>query len=179
MANVGTEEYSLWVVPPEPVHGRVAGIISGLAEKYGAPSFEPHMTLLGDISTGRRGATKKASELADSLRPFSVRLTDIGCLDTHFRCMFIRAEETPRLMAANERARELFGRQSGQKFMPLISILYGDFPPAMKERIIDEIGVRDGFNAEFKVRSMHLVYSSKKIPINKWRRIKEYTLKAR
>ena len=168
-------EYSLWIVPSSDVKQRFSGMIDDLAGRYEAPKFEPHMTLLGDLKGNEEGLLNKAYEIAGAISPFRIRMTEIDYLDAYFRCLFIRAEETGPLMEANEKAREVFGRQTSPKFMPHISIMYGEYPNELKERIIGELGREQ--NIEFDVESICFVYSSKNIPINEWRVIKEFSLK--
>lgn len=44
-----TKNYSLWLNTPEPLYTSLYNVIKDTASKYGGPSFEPHVTLLGSI----------------------------------------------------------------------------------------------------------------------------------
>jgi 2'-5' RNA ligase len=167
-------QYTLWVVPPGEVYEKLAALILQLSRRYNAPKFEPHLTLLGDIEATEEGMLEKSQQLAESLNPFRVHLAKVGQLDDFFRCVFLRAEETPALMAANAEVRKMFGRQADPGFMPHVSLLYGHYPAEIKEKAIAQIG--GGFDIEFDVNSIHLVYSSANIPINDWNVIKEFPL---
>lgn len=165
-------EYTIWFMPRGELYDELAQIISRLSREYGAPLFEPHITLLGDIVETEKKIMSKTAELASLLKPFPVSFTELGSLDEYFRCVFVRAKETDDIMAANANAREIFDRQQDPSFMPHLSLLYGEFPSEIKEQIIAKIGKE--FSRTFQVQSLHVVASSKNIDPKNWKVLKEY-----
>ncbi|MBI4019941.1 MAG: hypothetical protein HY367_01300 [Candidatus Aenigmarchaeota archaeon] len=172
---MGEQEYSLWLRPEGKAHERLSGLISDLAEQYNAPRFEPHVTLLGDIAGSYGDTRARAIPLAGMIRPYSIRLTEIGCGDTFFKCVFIRAEQARPVMEANAMARKAFNRVNDPPYMPHLSILYGSYRQETKEEIIRQIG--GTFNMEFGVKSICLVSSSDSTPIEEWRVMGEFKLR--
>ena len=160
-------------MPEGDVYKKLADLINKLSEKYSAPYFEPHVTLLHTLVMPEKEIIAKSSHLATLIHPFEIKLTKFDHFDEYFRCLFIRVKETKEVIDANMKAREAFIRQSDPKFLPHLSLLYGNFPSKIKEEIIGEIGRE--FNETFEVKSIHLFSSEE--DIDKWHRIKEFHLK--
>jgi 2'-5' RNA ligase len=167
-----TEKYSLWFMPKGDIYKKLTDLIFQLSEKYSAPYFEPHVTLLHNLVMPEKEIIAKVSQLAVVIHPFEIKLTKADYLEQYFRCLFIRVKETKEVIDANIKAKEAFVRQSDPKFMPHLSLLYGNFLPKIKEEIIGEIGRE--FNEGFEVKSIHLFSSEE--DISQWHRIKEFYL---
>jgi 2'-5' RNA ligase len=168
----GTNEYSLWIVPPENISERLAEVISRLSQHYSTPYFEPHVTLLGDVMLPEAEVSLKTAQLASLIRPFRLQLTTVSYLSEYFRCLFINVKETEELIEANHKARTLFKREHDPKFRPHLSLMYGSFPLQTKEEIISEIG--DEFQMAFEVKSIYVVLSSSNIAPESWRKLRQF-----
>jgi 2'-5' RNA ligase len=166
-------KYSLWFMPEGNIYQKLSDLISQLSKKYSAPYFEPHITILHSLAMPEEEMIKKTSELAIRIHPFRIELTTTDYLDEYFRCFFVRAGKTVELINANLKAREIFNRKSDPKYMPHLSLLYGNFPSKIKEEIIEEIGRE--FDESFEIKSIHLFSSEE--DIGKWHRIKEFYLR--
>jgi 2'-5' RNA ligase len=145
-------------MPTGEVYARLEKMISDLSKKYSSPRFAPHVTLLGELTGSYREIEMRASRLSVNLRPHAIKLTKLEYFDEYFRSLFIRVEETDEIIEANLRAREIFNRQRDLKYMPHLSILYGDFPSATKDKIIGKIGRECPLS--FEVNCLHLVETS-------------------
>jgi len=165
--------YSLWLMPTGDVYVRLAEIISHLSKEYNTPQFEPHITLIGEIEGSEQEIMSKTKQLLSATNQFPINLTQVDYLNQYFRCLFLRADETVGLMDANKRAREIFSRQYDPKFMPHLSLMYGDFTLELKEQIIRETG--RNFNINFNVPSVHL-FSTNGEPKD-WYRVTEFPFK--
>jgi len=168
-----TPSYSIWLMPTGEVRQRLAGTIFDLSREYAAPAFEPHVTLAGGIVGPAREVASKMMELARRIPPFTVRLSAVDGLDEYFRCLFVRVATTHPIMTANKTAREVFRLAKQPAFMPHLSLLYGNLPASVKQRIIASLGGR--FRLEFKARSLHL-YLIKGAP-QEWRRVAPFGLR--
>lgn len=164
--------YSIWLMPTGDVHARLFALMRELAKDYSTPVFEPHVTLIGGLLDPEGEMLSKMSRLARLLRPFSVRLGGVAHLDGFFTCLFIRVEETQELLAANREAREIFDRSHDPKFVPHLSLMYGNLSRDIKTRIISQIGSE--FHMSFEARSLHPFRTSG--PVESWRRIHEFRL---
>ena len=167
------ERHSLWLMSESEVYNKLGHLISTLSDRYGTPDFLPHVTLIGQAVGPEDEILSKTSDLASSINPYEISLNKVDCLNEFFRSLFVRAEETKEVIAANERAREIFGRRDDASYMPHLSLLYGDFPAETKEEIISDIG--NCFDISFEVKSIHL-FSTAGEPKD-WHRVGEFPLR--
>lgn len=167
------EGYSIWLIPTDEIYQKLAEIISQLSDKYSAPNFEPHLTLIGDLRGSEEEIISKTSKLADLLKPFEIKLKKADYLDEYFRCLFIRAEKTRELIQASDVAREIFNRKSDPDYMPHLSLMYGDINPEIKEKILANLGKE--FNLSFEIKSIHLFSTTGEV--KDWYKVKESPLK--
>lgn len=169
------QKYSIWLMPSGKVYNKLAKIISQLSEKYSSPHFEPHITLLGLTIGAEEEVITKTFQLAKILQPFEITFNKVDYSDEYFRILFIRVKETKDIMEANLKAREIFNRQGDPKYIPHLSLMYGNFSPEIKEKIIKDIGGK--FNIRLRVKSIHLFKLKTKGDPKSWCKIKEFVLK--
>ena len=172
---MSTATYSLWLMPIRDLYNKFATIVDTLSIKYASPKFEPHVTLLGSITTTEKEILEKTQKLARSIDSYTVNLTTVEYEDYYFRSLFVKAKKTPEVIDANRKAKEIFGMQTNQEYMPHLSLLYGDFSSTIKKEIIKKIGT--DFISIFEVKSIHLFEAHENLDISLWRRIKEFPLK--
>lgn len=168
-----TNTYSLWLKPTGNIYQELAKIIENLSDKYSAPIFEPHVTLIGRLTDSEDNIIKRILKFVNLIKPIKIKLTGIGYLNEYYRCLFLITEETQSLMNANLKAREIFGRIHDTKFLPHLSLLYGNFDSKLKEEILKSL--RGEFDIEFEARSIHLVFTGNKP--KDWHEIKRFLLK--
>ena len=172
--------YSIWLMPEGDVLDKFYKLIIKIGDEYNSPKYQPHVTLLGGlVGFTREEVISKASELAESIEPFTITLTEVtyptsypNDHEAYYRSLYILAERTEPLMKANELARKMFGRGGNPPFNPHLSIMYGPFPAGTKEEIISKVGRE--FNVGFEVNSIYL-WSDKGLP-HEWKLIKKIPL---
>lgn len=169
----GNVRYVLWFAPSGAVRARVRRLIQRLATYYGTAAFIPHVTLLGSIVGARDDLLARSESLAQRIPPFVIHLTRADMHDYFFEALFIHARHSPVLMRANRLAQSVFGKPGERKFMPHLSLLYGDLPLAAKKLMLDRIGRR--FNLAFEVRYVEL-WEIRGGP-KRWRRVKRIPLR--
>jgi 2'-5' RNA ligase len=169
----GGKGYSLWLMPRGDVSERLARTLHELSVRCAGPEFPPHVTLLGGITGQRQEVLRKSARLATHLRPFTIRLGVIDCLDEYFRCVLVRAVKTGPLLKAYQAACDGFGHRRAPAFMPHLSLVYGDLRRSLKEAIVAGLGQR--MDLTFKVWSLDL-YLTRGAP-SAWRRVARFGLK--
>jgi len=169
-------EYSIWILPPEAVFDKLDYVITQISKQYSTPYFEPHVTLLGNFTLPEEEMLSKTHQLTNFLKPFTLKLTTIDYLNEYFKSLFIRVEETEKLMEAHQEARTLFNRAHDPKFFPHLSLLYGNFSRETKENIISEIG--KDFQMAFEVKDIYLTVCSSNIAPKDWRKLAQFTFQA-
>lgn len=163
--------YTLWFVPKGQNYKRFSGLIKKLAKEYGGPIFEPHVTLLGDVIISEKEAIAKTRQLVSGQNPFKVGLVKIDYEDYFFRTLFVRAKVSKLLQDLHNRAKEIF-KVGTLPYMPHMSILYGNFPVEVKEKIIAEIGRNQ--KLQFDVSSVHLIKGGE---VWDWKEVGEFPFK--
>lgn len=127
-------QYSIWLIPPEPVYSKVQQVINSLAEKYQSPIIEPHITVLGKIEKDFPEIKENIVKLTRSLQPLHLKLGPISFSTTYYQSVFVRIESSAELLALNLRAKQIFERKN-DVYMPHASLLYGDHNMKFREKV--------------------------------------------
>ncbi|MEK6917205.1 MAG: hypothetical protein AABW92_05680 [Nanoarchaeota archaeon] len=165
-----TKGLSIWLMPEGEQYNRFSKIISDLSKKHNGPKFKPHLTLLGDIERDKEDVLNRANQLAQVVKPLVMKLDKVDYMDEYFKCVFVRAEEEYEFMKANDIARRFFYMES-QKFMPHISLLYGDYPEGVKKELVSKLNIKE----EMPVNNLYVVDNNGKP--EEWKIIKKIPLK--
>jgi len=165
--------YLIWLMPYGKVNGRLSKIINELSKKYNSPRFAPHVTLLGSFEGFENELFIKAKNLSNIIKPFEVELTKASYLNEFFRSLFILVKKDRRLVKNHESGRKLFNISENKKFMPHLSLIYGNFNVKTKKEMIKLIG--KNFNLKFKAKSIYLVHKNE-VDL-KWTVIQKFDLK--
>jgi 2'-5' RNA ligase len=166
------KSYSLWLMPTGEVYDRLNTLISQLSREYYTPYFKPHVTLIGEVLDSENEVISNIAHLTSVIHPYRIELGRVQYRNEYFRCLFLKAKETDEVMRANQEARKIFSRQSDLKYMPHLSLMYGDFTTQTKEEIIADIGRE--ISVGFDVDSIHL-FSTDGAPKD-WYRVKQFSL---
>ncbi len=137
--------HTLWFVPPPPAQETLNKIVRALSQKYQAPVFEPHLTLLDDIPITETAAVKKTRQLAGKITPFTVELAEVSASTTYDHCVFVRVKATAALLQANMGAKKIFAAEN-TPFTPHISLLYGNYPVDLRIKIAAAIKLPPQFS---------------------------------
>jgi hypothetical protein len=159
--------YHLWLKPEGPAYGALAQTIEGLARELGAPTFEPHITLLGYLDGTVHAHVSRTRLLAQQLNPFEIVLAEPAYQNEYFRCIFMTARQLPSIMRANALARAIFVSPD-EIYMPHVSLVYGIYPDTLKQEIIARLPV--AVRAAFTVSAVHLIGADSTNPKD-WREI--------
>ena len=150
-----SEKYSLWLRPFGDTAFSIQQRINKLSEKYGTPSFEPHVTLISGIRYGETELIQLTDTLAGALKPFDLLLTKAGYRDKFYQSLFVHIKKSDELMNAYNTALRLFDYEAEEEYIPHLSLLYGDLSQEEKERILSVMGRE--FHIRFGVHNLLLV----------------------
>ena len=135
-----TGHFALWLMPAGTARARLAQLIRELSHEWSGPRFDPHVTLLAGISGRRKEILRSCEQFAALQRPFEIQLTEAGFLDDTYRALFLHVAPSPALTDAMARARKIFHHRGDPAHFPHLSLLYGHYPPGIKQRIIEQKG---------------------------------------
>ena len=167
-----TTGYHIFLEPSGELGRELQTVVNELAETHGGPSFPPHVTLLARVEGA--DVHERTQALATSLEPFSLTLGPLDGEDEYFRAFYIRMEETAAVVAAHEKANALFGVEDARPYLPHISLLYGNIPDVLREKLIAETRYPKGTVLE--VSRLHL-YETQGATAS-WRKVGEFMLGA-
>ena len=133
--------HALWLLPEAAAFARLARLIDEVARAQGAPVFEPHVTLLAGIALEGEELLGRVRALALGLEPAAVVLAGARHRAEYYEALTLDVEGGD-LHGAHGRAAAAMEITPPPAYRPHLSLLYGDFPPAAKEAILDRIGRR-------------------------------------
>ncbi len=150
-------QYHLWLTPNGDSRNRLANLINTLSDQNRGPSFEPHITLLGEIEGEESILSEQVIELAKRLTPFVIHLQQPAFGDGYFRCVYFIVKETPEIREVHEEAKLILGKTPVSPFRPHVSLLYGLFPERVKREVIASLPV--DFPKTFLANELRLIRS--------------------
>ncbi len=154
------EIFSVWLMSKGEIADQLRALIVRLSLENSTPTFEPHVTLIGELNLPATMAVAMTKEMAPQIEPFDIRLNEVEHDDCYFRCVFIKADKTPELIKANSVARAVFRQNENEKYMPHLSLVYGDLDSQMRQKVIRSTGNK--MKIVFPVREICLYYTGGK-----------------
>ena len=166
---------SIWLLLSQQDEHWAQSLIDRLAEELGTPRFQPHLTLLGDVALPEQTLTAQLQTATAASATIQTRISGIEYLDEFFRTFFLRIEDHPAIRALHEQIHTGFGRHPEPRFMPHISLIYGELKPALKKnlyaRLEDVVAHRTVcFNR------VALVHAAKGLAIENWTLLETFAL---
>ncbi len=137
---MSAKHYALWLLLPDEAHSRYGAIIEAIARQYGTPRFEPHITLLGELTGEEQTLAQQTQALAREIEPFELRLLEAKYENEYYRCLYVLVAPSRALLRARERARERFARRIETAYVPHLSLVYGALAEEQKEKILEHTG---------------------------------------
>jgi len=131
--------YHLWLKPARGVSERFAGVIQQFALELDAPTFDPHITLLGNLNGSDAEQVARANELAPRLQPFRIHVSGPAFGEDYFHCVFLLVELTPPLFHAHALACQIFHQEGNSHYLPHLSLVYGQYLESRKKDIIAKL----------------------------------------
>jgi len=154
---------SLWLMPCPDDEAFLASLIGELAARFGTPIFAPHLTLRGDTTATFEHLHDNARAAAAASQPFTEPITGIETTQSFFRAFYARFAVSAPLLGLKQR----LDPQETERFMPHVSLLYGNLPEMVKAPATTE------FEQRLAGRTMTfdricVVRSGQDIPIDDW-----------
>ena len=162
--------YSLWFMPSKEQKVVLENKIETLANQYGGPKFDPHITLLGSFVDDESILLNKTENLSKKIRSFKIILDQVRYLNEFFRSLFIEIKFSEELKSARNTAAKEF-RWKDKNYIPHLSLMYGNYNNQIKTDIIKTMGTLPRY---LKVNKIHLAHNDE---INfKWKVIESFKI---
>jgi len=129
-----------WLIPSEPAYSFFQRIINDLARRYGAPVFEPHMTV--HVGADHADVAKKA--VGDAPHYCKLRgLTPLGIdqSDEFIKTLFVLFAPSTELRQINDSIREAANNSWQYELKPHLSLLYKNLAAATRRELAASINL--------------------------------------
>jgi 2'-5' RNA ligase len=112
-----------WLLPAEPARSELAGIISDLAKRFDAPSFEPHVTVYV-TEADRQNAADVLRRVLREHQPFRLSVRGIEYSDKFTKTLFIQFAADAELSRCSDELRRASTSASDYQLNPHLSLIY-------------------------------------------------------
>jgi hypothetical protein len=177
MGHIDTSEIiraSVWIRPTGAALDHILDVRRRLSLRKQGPEVPPHLTLLSGMETTRTDAGLKLKRLAMRLAPFTIRLGKIDWQADYFRCLYVAAERSRELAAAQRAAYEAFEMNPPPPFKPRVCLFYGTIDDETEREIAEATG--GSLDVEFTANAVQLVSAAPGVPVSEWRTLAEWKL---
>ena len=131
---------AFWLIPAEPAHSLFQGIINDLSRRFGAPAFEPHLTI--HVEADRADLAEPAVEqVARECELVRLKPLEINQSDEFIKTLFVEFGMTAELRHINEIIRDVVGDSLKYELKPHLSLLYNKMPAATRRELAASITV--------------------------------------
>jgi 2'-5' RNA ligase len=128
-----------WLVPAEPARSFFERTIVDLARRYGAPVFDPHVTV--HVGPDRAGvAAQLISEAASGCEPVRLEVLEVRHSGEFTKTLFVQFALNAKLLQLNETIRTAAQDLSDYQLKPHLSLLY-KMPILGRRQLADSITV--------------------------------------
>jgi 2'-5' RNA ligase len=158
--------HSIWLSLDAAGEAWLSPVVDALAAEYGRPRFEPHITLLGELS-GDPEATAAALRGVDWPKAPMAEVTGVDWGGTYFTAIFLEVGVPEEFNGIRDGlAQALLGR-APKPYRPHASLAYGPIEPQERSRLIARFA-EEFAGAAFRIGSVAVVSSSDTTPIENW-----------
>ncbi len=167
--TIFTPKYSLWLRPIQIQIDEFSNIISEIAHRNRTTPFPPHITLLSGLTSELNSIKQACEKIIDRIHNFEIPMQNIAYTAAFYRNLYILAETTSLLETLYEEIKCELTYKENDKFVPHLSLLYGDLDLKTKKRLKDELNecysksfkcVRlDIYNTTGEIQNWHLIHS--------------------
>lgn len=159
--------HSVWLMPEAADAAMLRATIDDLAARFGAPPFEPHLTLVEDQARSLEDLLPEVERIAAGISTFASPVKAIGTSELYFRSFYALFEVGGPLLELKRRAIAAIASGRIDDFMPHISLLYGVADGPRKRAAQSEL--EQGMTGRpIRFDRICVVASAKEIPIDQW-----------
>ncbi len=163
--------FHLFLEPTGVLRDELLGLIKKLSREFGGPVFSPHVTLLARILAGNEEEViAKSQKLADVMKSFSLTLSAPETRDAFFKALYLQIGEVGEMEKWHAKANEVFGMTDESPYTPHLSLLYGNYDVAKKEKVAKTISFPLGLS--FVADKLHLYRTEGET--EQWEKLEEF-----
>ncbi len=127
---------SLWLVPEKAQEKALTKTIDGLAKKYGAYSFIPHITVYYlSSSTPLNEAIEGIKKEIKGIKPIEVNAKRVECSEVFIQTLYIRYQTSNLLLKLYKRLDKRFSKNHKYHLNPHLSLIYKNNMPLKDKKL--------------------------------------------
>ncbi|MFB5638056.1 MAG: 2'-5' RNA ligase family protein [Nitrosarchaeum sp.] len=162
--------HAIWLTFSKNDRDYLKKIIDQIAEKYNAPKFEPHITVYGLIDSKMSSIDTVIKETTLNCDSFLVKKSEVLQSDDLWKTVYIELKMNEQMKLIHKNLKKHFEKILKYQFNPHISLIYKILSSEEKNKIINELKIKN----EFRVDKLAIQKFSP--DIEKWEIVKEYSL---
>jgi 2'-5' RNA ligase len=141
---------SVWLVPALPERETLRTVITELSATFGAPAFDPHVTLYNaDIPTEKQSAImERLGEIAAEFAVFELKSGEVRHTENFFKTVFIQIEPDKTLEKLQSTIAKPLKAHGDYEFDPHLSLIYKDMPDDSKAALAQTVQTPPYFQAD-------------------------------
>ncbi|MBP0582185.1 2'-5' RNA ligase family protein [Labrys sp. LIt4] len=159
--------HSVWLMPVAEDARMLAAIVAELAQTFGTPRFQAHLTLVEDRHCEEEDLARQLVAVAAGIAPFAADVREIGTSDLFFRAFYARFERAGPVLELKRRAIASIAASQIESFMPHISLAYGVEDGPRRQAAARQVEERLAGRA-VRFDRIAVVRSAQSIPIEDW-----------
>ncbi len=159
-------EYSLWLLPGPGHEPLLVETIARLSALMEGASFEPHVTIQGDLDLPLPALQRLARSLAVRVPAQTWTIEAVASDDHFFRCLYLRLEPSAAFDTLQSALVTATGTSAGQSPYPHLSLAYGA-PHPDNQRLCQVLADRFA-NRSLTLDRIAVVRCSSQLPITLW-----------
>lgn len=153
--------YSIWAEPISKDTKYLLRVICNLGQKYGSPTFNPHITVYSGVQNV--STAKSAIQSCKNVKKFTVKATGLAFSDNLWKTVFVNMEKNQKLKQLYDTIKKNIPHSPKYEFNPHISLMYKLMSDSEKQVAVDGLKIKQRFTFD----KITIVTSSKNV--EKWK----------
>lgn len=133
------DRLAFWLVPAAGEEEFFSSLIAQFAQRFDAPLFEPHLTLLGNVSD-RLGAERAFRDVPIAGK-YALEVAGIASSAKFTQTLFVRFQPSAKLRELRAALVAALGLKIEATFDPHLSLLYQEMPESAKAALVADVKV--------------------------------------
>jgi 2'-5' RNA ligase len=177
--EIAYTEFTLWLIPCEPLRTTLHALIRRLAADFDAVEFEPHVTLFcGPSNESRARAT--AGAISARFPPIELSVDRLDYTARFTKTLFFQFAESAAAQRMFEAARDCYASPSDYAFNPHLSLIYKRLDEAKQRELCQTLSAPRGNHTFDRVRMVETELPIEDAgPIRRWKPIGDFPLAGR
>jgi 2'-5' RNA ligase len=169
--EIAYTEFTLWLIPREPLRSTLRSIVRRLAASLDAVEFEPHVTVFCAHSTDAE-ARAVARLIAEQFSPIELSADRLDHSENYTKTLFVQFRESAVLRHMFETATGAYSQRSDYVLNPHLSLLYKKLSGSKQKELCKTLDVPMGAYGFDRIRMIEAELPIEDAgPVRRWRMV--------